>query len=139
MAGERIARLGLPGPLRERLVAVVLNGRKTATSSLLAEWDAENDALPEVGDRLTVVDSDERPVGTIELTAVEVIRLGDADLTLAHAEGEGFETVDQWRREHERFWRERVIPRLPAPLAAPLSDDTRIVVERFRLLQRSEP
>jgi uncharacterized protein YhfF len=139
MTGERIARFGLPGPLRERLVAAVVSGRKTATSSLLAEWDAENDALPEVGDRLTVVDSDERPVGEIELTAVEEIRLGDADLELARAEGEGFETVDEWRREHERFWRERVIPRLPAPLATPLTDDTRIVVERFKLLRRSEP
>jgi uncharacterized protein YhfF len=139
MAGERIARFGLPGPLRERLVAAVVSGRKTATSSLLAEWDAENDALPEVGDRLTVVASDERPVGEIEITAVEVIRLGDADLGLARAEGEGFESVAEWRREHERFWRERVIPRLPAPLAAPPTDDTRIVVERFKLLRRSEP
>jgi uncharacterized protein YhfF len=136
---NRIARFGLPGPLRDRLVAAILRAEKTATTSLLAEWEAENDPLPEVGDRLTVVDSEERPVGVIELTDVGVIRLDQIDLDDARAEGEGFQSVAEWRREHERFWRERVIPRLPAPLAVPIGDDTKIVVERFKLLRRSEP
>ncbi|MGA8217613.1 MAG: ASCH domain-containing protein [Solirubrobacterales bacterium] len=136
MAGENhpVARFGLPGPLRDRLVSAVLRGEKTATSSLLAEWDADHARLPEVGDRLTVVDSDDRPVAVIEVTAAEVIRLGDADMAVARAEGEGFSSAEAWRRTHERFWRERVIPRLPAPLAAPLDDDTQIVVERFRVV-----
>jgi uncharacterized protein YhfF len=112
----------------------VLRGEKTATSSLLAEWDADNASLPEVGDRLTVIDSDDRPVSEIEIIAVDVMRLGDVDLELARAEGEGFASVDEWRDAHERFWRERVLPRLPAPLARSLDDDAEIVVERFRLV-----
>jgi uncharacterized protein YhfF len=98
------------------------------------EWEADRERVPEVGERQTVIDSDERPVAVIELTAADVIRLGDADLSLARDEGVGFKSVAEWRREHERFWRERVIPRLPAPLAASLTDDTPIVVERFRLV-----
>jgi uncharacterized protein YhfF len=125
----------LPGPLRDRLVAAVLRGEKTATTSLLAEWDADREQLPEAGERQTVIDSDEQPVAVIELTAVDLIRLADVDLSLAREEGEGFKAVTEWRREHERFWRERVIPRLPAPLAVAPTDDTRIVVERFRLVQ----
>jgi uncharacterized protein YhfF len=78
-------------------------------------------------------DSDGRRVGIIETLAVDVIRLGDADLRLAVAEGEGFESVAHWRAEHERFWNDEVLPTLPAEAAVPLSDETRVVVQRFRL------
>jgi uncharacterized protein YhfF len=127
---RRIWRLGTPGPMRDRLVSAVLGGEKTATTSLLAEWQEEGEKPPRAGEQMTVVDSDERSVGVIELTAVEVIRLGDANLSLARDEGEGFKTVSEWRETHERFWADQV----PADRAEPLTDDTRIVVERFRLV-----
>jgi uncharacterized protein YhfF len=119
--------------MRDRLVAAVLRGEKTATSSLLLEWEAENEPLPAVEDRLTVIDSDEQPVAVIELVAVDIVRLGDADLRLARDEGEGFESVAEWRQAHEQFSAE-VIPRLPAGFADPVTDDTEVVVERFRLV-----
>jgi uncharacterized protein YhfF len=118
--------------MRDRLVAAVLRGEKTATSSLLAEREADCEAIPKPGQRMTVIDSDEKPIAVIELVAVDVIRLGDADLRLAFDEGEGFKTVSEWREAHERFWREEVIPNLPEGFA--LTDDTEIVVERFRLV-----
>jgi uncharacterized protein YhfF len=116
--------------MRDRLVAAVLRGEKTATSSLLAEREADCEAIPKPGQRMTVIDSDEKPVAVIELVAVDVIRLGDADLRLAFDEGEGFKTVSEWREAPERFWGDQ----LPAGRAEPLTDDTRIVVERFRLV-----
>jgi uncharacterized protein YhfF len=125
-------RFAFPGPERDRLVDAVLTGEKTATSSLLAEWLLDDQELPGVGDRREVLDSDDHPVAVIELTAVAVIRLGDVDLATAHAEGEGFESVAEWRQVHERFWAEEVMPRLPANLAGPLNDDARVVVVRFR-------
>lgn len=127
-------RFAFPGPERDRLVDAVIRGDKTATSSLLAQWEADGKDLPAAGERREVLDSNDNAVATIELTAVDVIRLCDADHDLAREEGEGFNTVTEWRREHERFWRERVIPTLSGPLAVELTDETRIVVERFRLL-----
>jgi uncharacterized protein YhfF len=124
-------RFARPGPLRDRNVDAVLRGEKTATSSLLAEWEADREALPVAGERLEVIDTDEKPVAVIELVSVHVIRLGDADASLASDEGEGFESVAEWREEHERFWSEEVIPKLPS--APSLSDETQVVVERFRL------
>jgi uncharacterized protein YhfF len=110
----------------------VRRGGKTASSSLLAEWEADREPLPAAGDRLAVVDSGESPVAVIELLAVDVIRLGDADINLARDEGEGFESVAEWRESHERFWKTEVIPDLSDNLT--LSDDTEVVVERFRLV-----
>ena len=37
------------GPLTDRLIALVLQGCKTATTSLLAEWEADGRELPELG------------------------------------------------------------------------------------------
>jgi len=126
-------RFAIPGPERDRLVDAVLKGEKTATSSLLAEWLLDDQELPAVGDRRKVLDSDDNPVAVIETTAVDVIRLGDVDLALAHDEGEGFESVADWRRAHERFWTKEVMPRLPSSMAGPLIDDAKVVVVRFRL------
>jgi uncharacterized protein YhfF len=122
----------MPGPMRDRLVSAVLRGEKTATTSLLAELEANQESLPAAGERLTVVDSEERGVALIELLAVDVVRLGDADLNLARDEGEGFRSVAEWRSAHERFWGDQVVPDLPDGFV--LTDDTPIVVERFRLV-----
>ena len=127
-------RFAFPGPQRDRLVAAVLRGEKTATSSLLAEWLLDDQELPVVGDRREVLDSDDNPVGVIETTAVDVVRLGDVDLAVAHQEGEGFGSVAEWREAHERFWTEEVMPRLPADMAGPLNDDAKVVVVRFRVV-----
>jgi uncharacterized protein YhfF len=134
---HRVCEFAFPGPLRDRLVGAVLRGEKTATSSLLVEWQLDGEPVPAAGERQTVIDSDGRPVGVIEMHSVEVIRLGDADLRLAVAEGEGFETVAQWREEHECFWTDEVLPALPADIAAPLADDTQVVVQWFRLAAES--
>lgn len=127
-------RFAFPGPERDRLVAAVLRGEKTATSSLLAEWLLDDQELPAAGERRDVLDSDDNPVAVIETTAVDVIRLRDVDLTIAKEEGEGFESVAEWRQAHERFWTDEVMPRLPATMAGSLNDDAQIVVVRFRLV-----
>jgi uncharacterized protein YhfF len=130
-------RFAFAGPERDRLVDAVLKGKKTATSSLLAEWLLDDQELPVVGDRREVLDSGDNPVAVIELTAIDVIRLGDVDVALAHDEGEGFESVAQWREAHERFWTEDLIPRLPEGMAGPLTDGAKVVVVRFRLVSGS--
>ena len=127
-------RFAFPGPDRDRLVDAVLKGEKTASSSLLAEWILDDQELPAVGDRRQVLDSNDNPVAVIETTAVDVIRLGDVDLALAHEEGEGFQSVLDWRKAHESFWADEVMPRLPTSMAGPLNDDAKIVVVRFRLV-----
>lgn len=119
-----------PGPLRDRLVAAVVAGAKTTTSSLLAEYHDES--LPCPGDRFRVVDSQERDVCVIEVKAVEVRRLSDVDDEFARDEGEGFHGAAQWRAAHESFWASDDEVR---GLGIVLSDDTLVVGERFRVVR----
>ena len=124
----RICEFGFPGPLRDRLVAAVLRGTKTATSSLLADWQRDQEPLPSVGELQTVIDSRGALVATIEIAAVEVLRLGEVDDRVAVAEGESYSTAAGWRVEHERFWNDEVLVEWgeDAPV---LDDDTPVVVQ----------
>ncbi|WP_435093669.1 ASCH domain-containing protein [Clavibacter michiganensis] len=122
-----------PGPLRDQLVAAIVSGEKTSTSSLLIQYDAEDEELPVVGSRGAVIDSEGRPVLVIETTAVEIARLADVPLAHARDEGEGFTTVAEWRAGHEGFWGSaEVLAELPDGFR--LDDDTEIVLERFRVV-----
>ena len=137
VSGElRRCEFAFPGPLRDRLIAAVLRGEKTATSGLLIEYELDGEPLPRVGERQSVPDSAGRRVATIEIVAVDVVALGAVDERVAVAEGEGFETVAQWRAEHERFWRDEVLPTLPAGSLSGLDDETSVVVEWFRVVSR---
>lgn len=44
------AEFAFPGPLRDRLVAAILDGSKTATSSLAEEYERLGERLPVAGD-----------------------------------------------------------------------------------------
>ena len=123
-----------PGPLRDKLVAAILNGTKTSTTGLVVDYEHEGEPLPEVGSRAVVIDSDDRPVAVIEVTDVRVVPLAQVDLAHAMDEGEGDTSVAEWRSNHERFWHS---DEMRAALEDPdftVDDATLTVLERFRLV-----
>ena len=129
-----IAEFAFPGPLRDLLVAAILDGTKTTTTGLVADYEHEGAPLPRPGQREVVIDSGGNRVAVIEITAVRVIRLADVDLAHALGEGEGYASVAEWRAGHERFWHS---PELRAALGNPgftVDDDTLVVAEEFRLV-----
>ncbi len=128
-----------PGALRDQLVAAILAGEKTATTGLLVDYERGAEPLPVVGARSVVVDSEERPVAVIEVTAVRVVPLAEVDWAHVRDEGEGHRSVAEWRAGHERFWHG---PDMRAELGDPeftVTDATPVVLERFRLLERLPP
>lgn len=135
----RKAELGFAGTaLREQLVAAVLRGEKTATAGLLVDYERDGEPLPEVGERLALIGNEGRDVAVLEITEVRVLRIADADLQFARDEGEGFESVADWRQAHDRFWRsyaDEIRDYLGDP-GWDVDDDTLFVAERFRLVER---
>ncbi|WP_373313997.1 ASCH domain-containing protein [Planosporangium flavigriseum] len=135
MAGDLPRKeFAFPGPLRDRLVAAILSGVKTSTSGLVVGYERENEPLPRAGQQFAVVDSADRPVAVIELTEVRVVRLADVDLQHALDEGEGDESVAQWRAGHEEFWHSAQVR---AELGDPdftVNDDTLVLTQHFRLV-----
>jgi uncharacterized protein YhfF len=136
MSDHELPRMefAFPGPLRDRLVAAVLSGAKTTTSALLIGYEAGDEPRPEVGMRRVVVDSRDEPVATIEYVDVRVLRLADVDLQHVVDEGEGDESVAQWRAGHEEFWHSAEIRAELGDPAFTVDDDTEILAQRFRLV-----
>ena len=133
----RPAEFGFPGELRDRLVRAILDGEKTATASLLLEYELGLDEpVPTVGERSAVLDSDGRRVAVIETTEVRILPFRDVDAAFARDEGEGFETVDDWRRAHIRFWESAEMKTFLGRPDFTIADDTPVVAERFRLVER---
>ncbi|MFD9498580.1 ASCH domain-containing protein [Streptomyces sp. NPDC060035] len=130
--------LAFPGPLRDRLVAAVLTGEKVSTSGLLAEYEAEREDLPPVGERSALIDSRGREVAAVELTEVRVVALGSVGLQHALDEGEGYTSLAQWRAGHEAFWHSEEMREALGNPSFTVDDDTKIVVERFRVVERWE-
>jgi uncharacterized protein YhfF len=128
--------LAFPGPLRDRLVAAVLSGEKVSTTGLLAEYEAEREELPPVGERSALIDSAGREVAVIELTDVRVLPLGEVDLRHALDEGEGHTSVAQWRAAHERFWHSEEMREALGDEDFTVDDTTLVVAERFRVTER---
>ncbi|MER6756878.1 ASCH domain-containing protein [Micromonospora echinofusca] len=128
------AEFAFPGPLRDSLVAAILAGTKTSTSSLVLGYERSDEPMPEVGQRSAVLDSAGQRVAVIEVTEVRVVRLGDVDLRHALDEGEGYESVAQWRAGHETFWHSAEVRAELGDPGFTVHDDTPVLLERFRLL-----
>jgi uncharacterized protein YhfF len=133
-----VAEFAFPGPLRDRLIAAILSGAKTSTSSLVLGYEHANEPLPTVGELHAVVDSDGRRVAAIEVTEVRIVRLADVDLQHVLDEGEGDESVEQWRVGHESFWRSAEVRAELDDASFTVNDDTLVLAERFRLVHTAE-
>ncbi|MDO5737607.1 MAG: ASCH domain-containing protein [Propionibacteriaceae bacterium] len=125
-----------PGPLRDQLVAAVLDGSKTSTTAMLIGYEIDQEDLPVAGLQEVVNDSAGTPVAVIEMTEVRQARLAEVDLQHAIDEGEGFTTVDQWRAGHEEFWHSQDIRDEMNDPDFTVYDDTVLVLQRFRLVTR---
>lgn len=132
--GLPAAEFAFPGPLRDRLVAAILSGAKTSTSGLMLDYESENEPLPRVGQLSAVLDSAGRRIAVIEVTEVRVVRLADVDLQHALDEGEGYDSVQEWRSGHEEFWYSAEVRAEMGDPNFTVDDDTLVVVERFHLV-----
>ena len=124
--GLRAMELGRPGESWQRLNDHVLHGEKRATAGLLTlDYEAEGEVLEEVGELLALVDDEGRQVATLRVTDVVVRRFADVSWDFAQAEGEGFTSVEHWRKGHRAYWsRDGVV----------VDDDTAVVCVQFELL-----
>jgi uncharacterized protein YhfF len=129
-----VAEFAFPGPLRDQLVAAILDSTKTTTTGLLANYEHEGSPLPRPGQRQAVIDSAGNRVAVIEIAAVRVVRLADVDLTHALGEGEGYTSVAEWRAGHEEFWHSAEMRAALDDPGFTVGDDTLLVTEEFRLL-----
>jgi uncharacterized protein YhfF len=104
--GLRTLEIGTPGVMRQRLNQLILDGQKRATAGLLIDYVRENEELASKGDRLALVDDESRRVSTVVVADVATVPFIEVPWSFALAEGEGDESLEEWRDGHRRFWTE---------------------------------
>jgi uncharacterized protein YhfF len=93
--------------MADELGQLVLHGVKSATAGLLWEDEYFGWKIPAVGDRTIILDGERQPLCVIETISVAIMPFDAVDAAFAHLEGEGFETVDDWRQAHWRYFARR--------------------------------
>ena len=129
--GMRSLEFGNPGASRDKLISLILDGNKRATAGTL-EWDyvAENEPIEAVGEKLAVLDNENRHIATIQATRVEVKKFADVPTEFALAEAEGDLSGDDFRASHFAFW---------SKLGLDIRDETEIVLVYFDLVEDLRP
>ncbi|MBN2500349.1 MAG: ASCH domain-containing protein [Anaerolineales bacterium] len=123
---------GSGAELADELGALVVQGTKTATLSVIWEYEAEGEALPQIGELNIILDGKGTPICIIETTEIEVKPFNQVDAQFAYDEGEGDRSFAYWRDAHWGYYQRELakIGKAPHP-------EMEVVCERFRVVYKS--
>ncbi len=119
--------------LNDELFALVLEGKKTGTASLVKENELEGWPINKVGDYSVILDGLDQPRAVIQTLSVRRCRFDEVDVEHAFSEGEDDRSLASFTREHSKYWR-----RSGERLGYAFKEDMEVILERFKLVY-SEP
>ena len=111
------------------LAQLVIEGKKTATTSNYALYDLENEPLPICGQYSVVLNSRDAPMAIIKSVDVQVLPMNEVSEEYAISEGEGDLSYEYWWNAHKEFFSKEL-----EELGRVFTDDMLVVCERFELI-----
>ena len=105
----------------DKLVKLVLNGKKTATTSLY-----EFDSLPTVGDVSILTDSNNNDMCILETKEVIVTEFKNITWNLAKLEGEN-KSLEEWIKVHIDYF---------SKINTNFNDNTKVIFEIFEVIEK---
>ena len=110
--------------LSDHLIALVQNGKKTATCGALRDYENGDEVMPIPGRRDIALHWDDTPALVIETVDVTITRFCDVTEDFALAEGED-DDLAGWQRGHQTFFERN----------GGFEIDMKLVCERFKLVE----
>jgi uncharacterized protein YhfF len=86
------------------LCHLVLEGKKTATCSLLRAYQGFENEIPKVGVYSVLCDGEEKPKAIIFLTHTWICKYSEVSENHAFEEGEGDRSLEYWKKVHFDFF-----------------------------------
>lgn len=105
----------------DKLVNLVLNGKKTATTSLY-----EFDSLPIVGDISILTDLNNNDMCILKTNKVVVTEFKNITWDLAKLEGED-NSLEEWRKVHKTYF---------SKIDSNFNDETKVIFEIFEVIEK---
>lgn len=119
--------------MADELAALVLAGKKTATTSAAALYEIEQEALPQSETYSVLLDGSDVPRAVLYLESVSIVPFDEVTAAFAFLEGEGDRTLVYWRRVHEAFFR-----RAYASAGLSFHDQMLCVCKKFSVVYQEE-
>ncbi len=107
------------------LLALVLSGVKTGTSSAYALYETQAEPLPQEGDYSIVLNAKGEAACILQTTKLYVCPFDQVSADHAHKEGEGDKSLAHWRAVHEAFFRD---------ISMPFTPDMPVLCEEFTVV-----
>lgn len=111
------------------LCGLVLQGKKTATASLVWEYEDKPEDAPVLHGYSVVTDFDGNPQCVLQTTELRVLPFSEVDAAFAFDEGEGDQSLDYWREVHWDYFSRR-----GAGIGKEASLEMPVNCERFKVL-----
>jgi uncharacterized protein YhfF len=115
--------------MEEELRNLVLEGKKTATASVPAEFEKNPEDTPVVHGYSVVTDFNGNPKYVVQTTEVRIVPFNEVNAEFAFDEGEGDQSLDYWREVHWDYF-----SKIYTELGKEPSLEMPVICERFRLL-----
>lgn len=112
--------------MADDLVKLVLEGKKTATSSLMSVYRSGLEPMPVLGSYQIILDGKNNPRCVIYLTETFIKKFCDITEKHAFEEGEGDRTLSYWREVHKKFFSSY----------PDFNEDSEVLCERFKLVHK---
>ncbi|VXC66379.1 ASCH domain-containing protein [Enterobacterales bacterium 8AC] len=110
--------------LADELVALVMQGGKTATCGSLHAFEQE-EVSPSVGGYSIILSGEGQPVCVIRTLALRLVRFPEVSEEQARKEGEGDLSLEYWRTEHQAFFERE----------GTFAENMELVFEEFQLVE----
>lgn len=115
--------------MAEKLLHLVLSGKKTATAAGVWEFDTKPEEMPLINGLSVVTDFDADPKLILRTTEIRILPFNEVDARFAFDEGEGDQSLEFWRKVHWDYFTKSL-----ALLGKEASEDMPIICERFEVL-----
>lgn len=113
------------GTDNDKLIELVLNGTKKATTSLLNDYK-EKEEIPKPGDLGILIFNNEKKACVTKVTKVSILEFRNMTDELAFIEGEQDKTLSYYRKEHIKIFKN---------IDPSFNESSKIVFEEFEVLE----
>lgn len=117
--------------MADDLGQLVADGTKTATCSLLWEYEHDGDPLPQEGEHSIILDGRGAPMCIIKTVEIRQRPYNEVDAQFAYDEGEGDRSLQYWRDVHWTFF-----SRSCERIGRDISETMPLLCERFEVVYR---
>ena len=119
------------GEAPDKLANLVLQGIKTATCSAYDLYLIDNEPLPQTGDFIVILDSNDEAVCIIKTLKVYITEFNQVSEEHAFKEGEGDRSLSYWRKVHVSFLTDEL-----ASVNKTFDENTKVVCEEFEVVYK---